>query len=317
MNAFGIFIRIFSTAILMILVAFPVFAQQKKISDFSGKYFGLTAPVDQSEIFMDGLISLENEAEMCAAFTKDGLEFYYNAQHNGRFAIFITRELNGRWTEPKLVLAESDYIDRDFTMSPDGNVIVFGSNRPKPGSTEEQERLDIFRINRNEDGTWSDPVNIGSPVNTIYSENYPCLTNSGNLYYFSFYPESSKECDLYVSRFVDGRYQEPERLSDNVNSEKHDWDAYIAPDESYIIFSSMDRDDTIGGMDIYISYRNRDGSWTNALNMGRRINSTDNEICPSVSLDGSTLFFTSRRRGGTADIFWIDAKIIDDLSPFK
>jgi Tol biopolymer transport system component len=46
--------------------------------------------------------------------------------------------------------------------------------------------------------------------------------------------------------------------------------------------------------------------------MGPRINSTSGEICPSVSIDGKALFFTSRRRG-KADIYWIDAGIIEEM----
>ena len=104
----------------------------------------------------------------------------------------------------------------------------------------------------------------------------------------------------------------PENPGSAINSDKNDWDSFIAPDESYIIFSSQNRDDTIGGQDLYISYRKSDGRWSDAKNMGKRINSESGEICPSVSLDGKYFFFTSRRRGN-ADIFWIDAKIIVEL----
>ena len=74
----------------------------------------------------------------------------------------------------------------------------------------------------------------------------------------------------------------------------------------------MNRDDTHGTQDLYLSFKNQDGSWTKAKNMGTAVNSTDDEICPSVTLDGEYLFFTSRRRGN-ADIYWVDAKIIEDL----
>ena len=100
-----------------------------------------------------------------------------------------------------------------------------------------------------------------------------------------------------------------------VNSDKNDWDAFIAPDESYIIFSSQNRPDTLGGQDLYISYRMNDGNWTAAKNMGNRVNSESGEICPSVSLDGEYFFFTSRRRHGRADIYWMTTDIIRDLRP--
>ena len=77
-----------------------------------------------------------------------------------------------------------------------------------------------------------------------------------------------------------------ENLGPNVNTIYDEGDAFIAPDESYIIFSSQDRSDSIGGQDLYIAYRKADGSWTQAKNMGESVNSESGEICPSISLDG-------------------------------
>jgi Tol biopolymer transport system component len=99
-----------------------------------------------------------------------------------------------------------------------------------------------------------------------------------------------------------------------VNSSQHDWDAFISPDESYIIFSSQSREDTLGKQDLYISFRDTDNLWLPAINMGAKVNSADDEICPSFSLDGKYFFFTSRRRG-LADIYWIDARIVEELRP--
>jgi len=114
-----------------------------------------------------------------------------------------------------------------------------------------------------------------------------------------------------MSQFSKGRYLAPVNLGPAINSKKNDWDAFIAPDESYIIFSSQNREDTLGDQDLYISYK-KDGIWIKALNMGKKVNSHSDEICPSVSLDGKYLFFTSRRRD-EADIYWISSKIIQEL----
>jgi len=285
---------------------------KKSITNLSGPYFSQKAPVSQAEVFLDGIISTKDSPEMCAAFTADGREFYYNALKNGRWAIFVTRMLDDRWTKPQPLPFTSEYTDRDFTISPDGSRIYFGSNRPRKPGERPQQLLDIFvteRLNRNQ---WSQPKVVGFPVSTDANENYPSAARSGNLYFFSKRDDGIGKCDIYVSRFKNGRYQPAECLGPAVNSAKNDWDAFIAPDESYIIFSSQNRDDTIGGQDLYISYRTSGGSWTKAKNMGPRINSKSGEICPSVSLNGRFFFFTSRRRGN-ADIFWIDAKIIDEL----
>jgi hypothetical protein len=117
-----------------------------------------------------------------------------------------------------------------------------------------------------------------------------------------------------MANFADGKYADPIFLGSDINSEKHDWDAYIAPDESYIVFSSLGREDTHGTMDLYISFKKEDGNWTQSKNMGLDVNSAFDEICPSVTLDGNYLFFTSRRKGNS-DIYWVSAKIIEELRP--
>jgi len=251
---------------------------------------------------------------MCAAFTKDGKEFYYNAQYKNRWTIFLTKEINGEWTKPKPLAFTSGNTDRDFTMSPDGKKIYLGSNRPREKNEEPLRSLDIYMTERSEGTQWSDPKNIGMVVNSDHGENYPSVARNGNLYFFSAREESFGGCDIYLSRYLDGRYLPPENLGSAINSTQNDWDSFIAPDESYIIFSSQNRDDTLGGQDLYISFRNKDGIWTVARNMGPNINSESGEICPSVSLDGQYLFFTSRKRG-KADIYWVDAKIIDTCKP--
>jgi glyoxylase-like metal-dependent hydrolase (beta-lactamase superfamily II)/Tol biopolymer transport system component len=281
-----------------------------------GPYFGQKIPVVRAEVFMDGIISTLNEDEMCAAFTADGREFYFNARHGGNWTIFMTKEAAGEWVKPAPMPFTSDYTDRDFTLSPDGKKIFFGSNRPRSKGSGPLESLDIFVTKRRAQGRWSDPENIGDPINTDRSENYPSCARNGNLYFFTSRTDGFGGCDIYVSRWENGRYSLPENLGPEINSDKHDWDAFIAPDESFILFSSQNRADSIGQQDLYISYKNEDGGWTAAKNMGPSVNSPEDEICPSLSADGKCLFFTSRRRG-RADIYWIDARIIEELRPKK
>ncbi len=148
------------------------------------------------------------------------------------------------------------------------------------------------------------------------------------------------DCDIYVSRFKNGQYVEPEKLSTAINSEFDDWDACISPDESYIIFGSYDRPDGYGRGDLYISFHNDDGSWTEAVNMGGKVNSSEMDIAPWISFDGKYIFLSSNKRThasfsewpitydekirilnspgkGNTDIYWVDAKIIEELRPMR
>jgi Tol biopolymer transport system component len=118
--------------------------------------------------------------------------------------------------------------------------------------------------------------------------------------------------DLYRSRYVKGEFRTPESLGGNINTSEAEYNAFVASDESYIIFTSHGWGEGLGEYDLYISYRKQDGSWTRAMNMGPRINSFARDYCPSVSPDGRYFFFASSRLG-TEDIFWMDASVIEDL----
>lgn len=304
-----------SMSLLLLSISSWVIAQEKATDDFptlSGPYFGREAPRQEAGLFMDGVICTEDGPEMNAAFSSDGREFYYCGLHQDRWTIFVTRERNDRWVKPEPMPFTADYTDRDLTISPDGQRIYFGSNRPRTEGRPRLERLDIVLTERLANGRWSEPRNVGPIINTDHGENYPSVAENGNLYFFSCREDGNGLCDIYMAKFGQSGYESPRNLGDAINSEKNDWDAYIAPDESYIIFSSQERADTIGGQDLYISYRRKDGTWTSAINMGRHVNSESGEICPSVSLDGKYFFFTSRRRG-QADIYWVTADIIEEL----
>jgi Tol biopolymer transport system component len=81
-----------------------------------------------------------------------------------------------------------------------------------------------------------------------------------------------------------------------------------------LIVNSNGRPDDLGRGDLYISFKKKDSSWTPLKNMGKEINSEYTDYCPMLSPDGKYLFFTSTRTGN-GDIYWVDAKIIEDLKP--
>lgn len=307
--------KVISLGILLLVVTvFTNSGQEDDFPIFRGSYFGQKSPGNTSKVFLDGIISTVENPEMCAAFTADGKEFYFNRRYKDRWTIFFTKEVDGKWAVPKPMPFSSNYTDRDFTMSPDGQSIYFGSNRPLIEGGPPQKSLDVCVTKRRENGVWEHPINLGKPINTPeFGENYPSIASNGNLYFFSCRNDGLGGCEVYMSPFLNGKYLDPVNLGPAVNSELNDWDAYIAPDERYIIFSSQNREDTLGEQDLYISYK-KHGIWTKARNMGNRVNSSSDEICPSLSLDGNYLFFTTRRRG-KADIYWISAKIIEELKP--
>ncbi len=142
---------------------------------------------------------------------------------------------------------------------------------------------------------------------------YPTLTREGTLYFSSNRPGGFGENDVYRARRLNGQWTAPENLGRPVSSEFREFDPFIAPDESYVIFAST-RPGGLGGADLYVSFRERNGAWGEPKNMGPGVNSPASDYTPMLSPDGKYLFFTSGREGQD-DIFWVDAGVIAALRP--
>ncbi|MFC2156057.1 hypothetical protein ACFLRB_06180 [Acidobacteriota bacterium] len=143
---------------------------------------------------------------------------------------------------------------------------------------------------------WTEPKHIGLEINTMHHESYPCIAKNNNLYFFSRRPGGFGDSDLYMSKLIKGKYQIPVNLGPQINTVYHEWDTYIAPDESYMIYCST----MPGGMgddDLYITYKTRKGSWSKPVHMGNEINTERSENRPYISPDSKYLFYASTIRG--------------------
>ncbi len=281
---------------------------------FNGPYLGQKPPGKSPEIFAPGIVSTES-GELNTIVSPDGEEIYFcRSSRPGPTAIMVVKMESGKWTDPQVVSFSGTFSDMDPSMSVDGMRIFFGSTRPS--GKLNAEGCDIWIVERSAlIGDWSEPVNVGEPVNTAKNENYPTTTEAGTLYFQSQGHGGFGGLDIFRSEFRNGKYAEPKNLGDAINSEYNDFDAFIARDESCLIFSSNGRPDGLGSGDLYISFREKNGKWMKAQNMGEIINSSSMEYCPKVSPDGKYLFFTSGR-SGNGDIYWVDAKIIEEFRSF-
>jgi Tol biopolymer transport system component len=208
----------------------------------------------------------------------------------------LSRFENGLWSEPQVAPFSGQYSDADPFITADGKRMFFISRRPvNPNvSPNAAGKLDIWVMDKTGSGDWSEPKDLGVPVNSEGSEFFPTLTKDGTLYFGSGRKGGKGGIDLYRSRFVNGKYQEPENLGDAINTTFDEFEPFIAPDESFLIFMAAGRPDGRGGFDLYISY-NRNGKWTQAQNLGAPINSQADELSPKITRDGKYFFWTSTR----------------------
>ncbi len=265
------------------------------------QYFGLRPPDNIPQVFSPDIISTaRNERDF--SISPDGsIMFYTLVLPANNLSAILDLHFDGYfWTKPEVAKFSGVYSDLEPAYAPNGKKIYFVSKRPTASEPDKKD-YDIWYIERSEKG-WTDPKNPGVPINTDSDEYYPSVSSKGSLYFTASYTDSYGLDDIYYCEFKDGNYLPPVNLGDSVNSNHYDFNAFIAPDESYLLFSSLGREDDTGGGDLYISYKKADGSWTKAHNLGKRINSDRLDYCPFVTHDGNFLFFTSQRENNAFKI---------------
>jgi len=132
----------------------------------------------------------------------------------------------------------------------------------------------------------------------------------------------SREGDgiIRYSKLVDGKWEDPKPFGKEINTGTWNAHPFIAPDESYIMWDG-ERESGYGSSDLHISFRQPDGSWGDAINLGDKVNTEAEEGGPQITPDGKYLFFNRMvlKTGGDgdrqSDLYWIDAQIIEDLRP--
>jgi len=248
-------------------------------------------PLPVATVFQPGVISTADD-ESHPTFTPDGTTLFFlkNTPTFRHWTIVESHYANGRWGTPEVAPFSGQYNDADVFLAKDGSVF-FISNRPVDGTPRND--TDIWVMRRNGAG-YAAPEHIDAVASPKY-EWFPTVADDGTLYFGSGRTEGSHGgTDIWRSRLVDGKYQSPENLGPLINTAGNDTEAWIAPDQSYMIFSTDGRKDTRGADDIYVSHRNGD-SWTEPRNLGDAVNSAGSEYGAKPSPDGKYLFFCSNR----------------------
>lgn len=248
----------------------------------------------EPELFLPELFNgLPNVRDF--SMSKNQNEFYFTVESYAKEYSFIaySKKVNGKWQKPETVSFSGQYKDLEPFLSPDGLKLFFASNRKNNTSNEVKKDMDIWYVSRKSlSDNWSNPINVGSIINTSTNEFYPSITEKGDLFFTAEYENSKGKEDIYVSRFINGKYTKPAPLSSAVNSEKYEFNAFVAPDESFIIFTSYGRKDDLGRGDLYISKKDKNNQWLPAEHL-TNINSKKLDYCPFIDLNTNTLYFTS------------------------
>jgi hypothetical protein len=256
------------------------------------------------ELFAPGIISTRMD-ELAGSFTPDGRSFYFVRRAayttTPTLAVICVSHLkNKKWEPAEVAPFSGAYLDSSPFVSLDGNRIYFASKRPTQGDRKAKD-WNIFYVEHTQSG-WSDPSEIGNPINGSRNDTNPVLTADGTIYFASDRDGQPGEYHIYRSVLKDGRYETPEKLGPEINAGEADINPYVTPDERILVYASYRKDALLAGgaqtayprADLYVSVR-REGGWTQARHLEHEINTTATEGNPTISPDGRWLYFTSER----------------------
>ena len=251
-----------------------------------GPYLGQEPPGTTPEPFAPGIVTTE-EWEYGGVFSPSMNEFYvFKDDEDEKTWQHVYRNQDGQWRESVLWPRQGTP-----TISPDGKTMYLGRR---------------YKL-RTEVG-WSETRSLGEAFEDIRIMR---LTASAEGTFYFDEAGSDGDGQIRYSRLVNGEREAPRLASDEINVGTWLAHPFIAPDESYLLFDGR-REGGFGGSDIYVSFRQDDGSWGVAINLGNKINTASWDAAASVTPDGRYMFFHRDVGEGNVDIFWVDAQVIED-----
>jgi outer membrane protein OmpA-like peptidoglycan-associated protein len=141
-----------------------------------------------------------------------------------------------------------------------------------------------------------EPKNLGDGINSNYLEYYPSLTIDGKKMIFT--RRVNNDEDFYESEFIDGKWIKATPAKGKLNTTLNEGAQAISQDGQWLIFTGCNYPEGQGSCDLYISFKTKNGGWTEAENLGPIINTDLWESAPSLSPDKKDLYFSSNRFNG-------------------
>jgi hypothetical protein len=264
------------------------------------------APDVSPQLFAPGVIS-GPASDGSPAFTPDGNTLFFTRSAATWSIILESHRLvaNGdkdSWSEPTIASFSGVWNDQQPAMSPDGSHLLFVSTRPaNPQQASGPRSAAIWRVDRTASG-WSQPVRLPDTINFSPRVFKPTIAGDGSIYFMAM--EQGKKFHLFRSQYASGTYQKAEPLpfSDGTLGSTGDVDPEIAPDESFLLFSSDGRrSDDPAHEHLYIVFRqssSQPAQWSAVMPVrytGDDLNGSSNDNESRLSPDRKTLFFSSDR----------------------
>ncbi len=294
------------SAILLHSVLTNCQTDKKDFPALKGFYLNQKHPGTIPEVFMPRIVSTKEYVEFSNTISPDGKEFYFARRINKKDVQMVVRWENNVLTQPEEAACLKVTGGFEPHISLDGSRIYFTRFAPPPFGLADDKNLSPQDMEAQMVNIWvMEKLNSGwGEPKFCVNGMYVTTSSSGAIYTTDIRSVSEGICRY---RLVNGKYSDREHLQGGVNSPSPGAHPCISPDESYIIFDSK-RSTNPDDADLFVSFRNMNGTWSEAFNLGKKINTPASEICAAISPDGKYLFYQSQ-----GDIYWVSTSIIEEF----
>ncbi len=212
----------------------------------------------------------------------------------------------------------SPYEEFKPLLSPDGRTLYFSRKNHPDNVGGENDSEDIWYSEMDSTGEWKEAVNIGKPLNNE-APNYVCsITPDGNSIVlllgnqYNEKHENKMSAGVSISTKEGDEWTKPFNLIIENDYNYNEKSNYFLANNRRVLLLSVERDDTYGARDLYVSFFKEDSTWTEPLNLGKQINTAGDDASPFLAADDKTLYYsTNGLRGfGGQDIYV--SKRLDD-----
>lgn len=196
----------------------------------------------------------------------------------------------------------SQNIDLNPIVAPDGKIMYFSRDSPENvGGPSDNEDIWYTEYDPNT-GEWAEAQNIGQPLNNKGSNFVSSIALDGDDYILllgNVYKKKDKmEAGVSISRQTGEGWSQPEAMQiDDFYNISPFANYFLSADQRYLLMS-VEREDSKGSRDLYVSFPRDDGTWTEPMNLGDDINTAEVESSPFLAIDDTTLFFSSKGYSG-------------------
>ena len=286
-------------ALLCLLAVNGKSYSQDEFPDLQGPYLGQKRPGLIPEVFAPGIVSIKGRYDFGISFSPALDEIYFSVQpKKGPAEIYFSKIEDKKWKpiqKAKFTKGRKAGEMEPFVTA-DGKRIYFTGY--SAGFTDEK----IWYVDRLGNG-WSKAIKLDSPINGDDVMNLTQAKN-GDV----FYDNRSKR-KMYSSSSKNGGFPKVQESEVDIGSH-----AFISSSQDYLLVQAQNKQDKKRNSDIYVYFKEKDGTWTKPINLGESVNSNFNERVPSVTPDGKYLFFSRyNEEGGLSNFYWVSTEVISKL----